>query len=181
MTRLVPGPCSASPCLILPCPVSAPVFSFKDSGDLRCPKALLSNALLSSALPCLYFKDSGDSRCPRALLSNALLSSALPCERTHSNLGPSLSAICSAAIVKVMCFHKVLCMSCSLLRLLSTDLHYICTWSSCLDSTPAVCAVATQQLDPKVDVAEANQYNEQNSIPATPLVVLPNTSCSSAK
>ena len=30
-----------------------PVFYFKDSGDPPCPRALLSNALLFSALPCL--------------------------------------------------------------------------------------------------------------------------------
>ncbi len=177
VTRLVPGPCSAMPCFLLPCPVSAPVFYFKDSRDSPGPRALLSNALLSSALPCLsstsrtqvthpvpgpcsampclllpcpvsapvfYFEDSGDSFGPRALLSNALLSSALPCQCVHLNLGLSLSAVCSAAVVNVMCFHKVLCTSCSLLRLLSTDLHYVCTCSSCSDSTAAVCAVATK-------------------------------------
>ena len=145
MTHLVPGPCSATPCFPLPCPY----LSSTSRTQVTC---LVSGPC--SAMPCFlpcpvrapvfYFKGSGDSPCPRALLSNALLSSALPCQCVHLNLGLSLSAVCSAAVVNVMCFQRVLCTSCSLLGLLSTDLHYVCTCSSCSDSTAAVCAVATK-------------------------------------
>jgi len=107
-------------------------------------------------IPVFYFKDSGDSPCPRALFSNALLPPALPCQGTHLHLGLSLSAICSAALVSVMCIHQILCTSCSLLAFLSTDISHVCTCSSCFDSTPAVCAVGMQLLIPKTDVEEAN-------------------------
>ena len=151
MTRFVPGPCSATPCFPLPCPVSAPVF---------------------------YFKDSGDSPCPRALLSNSLLSSALSCQCMHMHTGPSLLAVCSAAVVNVMCIHHILRTSCSMLTFLSTDVPYLCMCSQCFDSTPAVCAVRMQLLIPRADVAEANQCNYQGPIPAKLFALLPNSSAS---
>ncbi len=108
--------------------------------------------------------------------------SALCCQciQLVSRLGLSLSrlmkGVCPTAVVNVVCIHRVLCASCSLLTLLSTDIPYVCTCSSCPDSASAVCAVAMQRLDPETDVGEANQCNYGKSIPAKPLVVLPNCS-----